>query len=683
MDASSTCPALDAPLAAWAHWYAAQGWPVFPCHGKAPITRRGFYDATSDPPQIDSWWAQWPTANIGAPMGHWAWALDEDPRNGGDSTRAELERNYGELPVTLQSLSGRKDGGCHRFFLLPETLKHKAALGDGLDVIGLGGYVILPPSLHPDTGLPYEWEYGPDEMLPQPTPPWLEVLITGEGSASLPSSAQERAVGAEIPQGMRETTLVRLAGSMRHQGATGEEILVALEVVNQRCVPPVSEADLQRMAKSVERYAPAPTLQVAAPPPVVAKAESQGGETAGEVAGWETPWRSYLLTNKQGDITPNASNLSLILAHHPFWRLSEHRLWWDSVRQVGMLGDTPMDPDTITSIAEWLGTEERVSVTQLTLLDRVTMKVCRASPRDPIQEWLAALPPWDGVERLCHWMIDHAEVPNTPYGQEVSRLWPVSMVARALQPGCQYRSVIVLEGGENIGKSKLVKAMAGDWYRSLSTGLDSKEAHMLLHGAWLVELEEMSSLRKTEEARLKAFITLEEDAYIPKYSNLVVTEPRRALFVGTHNPEGDGRFFTGQTGNTRFLPVEIPGVNIDDVLANRDQLFAEALVYYHQHSWDWWRLSDAAEAEAAHAREDRRQESSYEEALAVWLARHPRENTTLEELRREFLGASLERWTRAMQMELAKALRGLGWRKGTREYQEGEKRQTWLPPGKK
>ena len=74
----------------------------------------------------------------------------------------------------MQSLSGRRDGGTHRFFTLPEGgILHKADLGEGLDVIALGGYVILPPSLHPDTGQAYTWEYGPDECLPQPAPAWL------------------------------------------------------------------------------------------------------------------------------------------------------------------------------------------------------------------------------------------------------------------------------------------------------------------------------------------------------------------------------------------------------------------------------------------------------------------------------------------------------------------------------
>ena len=681
MDTTETLPALDAPLGTWAAWYAAQGWPVFPCHGKAPITRRGFYDASCDPGHIASWWAQWPEANIGAPLGHWAWALDEDPRHGGDLTRAALEAQHGELPTTMQSLSGRGDGGGHRFFLLPEGgITHKASVGEGLDVIGLGGYAILPPSVHPETNQPYQWEYGPDEILPQPPPAWLLTLVTAPRASERHEGQEALPEGQAIPAGQRNATLARLAGSLRHAGCTPEEILVALMAMNGRCVPPLPEADLATIARSIGRYPPAATLVVPRNgTPALAPTETGAGG-APDTPTWEVPWRPLLLINREGHPSPNASNYGLLLARHPFWQTPDHWLWWDSVRQQGMLGDMPIDPDTITGIAEWLGTEEKVSVGQLGLLERAVMRLCRSRPRDLIQEWLAALPPWDGVERLCDWLPDCAGAPNTVYGREVSRLLPVAMVARALHPGCQFRSVVILEGPENIGKSKLVKLLAGDWYRSLSTGLDSKEAHMLLQGAWLVELEEMTTLRRTEESRLKGFITLEHDAYIPKFSNFVLTVPRRAIFIGTHNPEGDGTFLNGQTGNTRFLPLPVTAIEADDLCALRPQLFAEALLYYAAHPDDWWQLSAEAEADACLERDVRRQASVYEGALAAWLASEGLLETTWEEIAQQFLFAPKDRWTRGLQMEIARALKGLGWRCVITTRGNRQRARVWRPP---
>jgi hypothetical protein len=59
-----------------------------------------------------------------------------------------------------------------------------------------------------------------------------------------------------IPESRRNSTLTSLAGAMRRRGATQEGILAALLVENQRCDPPLDEAELRDIAHSIARYAP-------------------------------------------------------------------------------------------------------------------------------------------------------------------------------------------------------------------------------------------------------------------------------------------------------------------------------------------------------------------------------------------------------------------------------------------
>ena len=113
-------------------------------------------------------------------------------------------------------------------------------------------------------------------------------------------------------------------------------------------------------------------------------------------------------------------------------------------------------------------------------------------------------------------------------------------------------------------------------------------------------------------------------------------------------------------------------------LLARPQLVGEARAWYQQHPDDWWELSPEAEALAVEARENRRQTSIYQGELAQWLRLHPRQETTWEELAREFLEAPRDRWGKALQMEIAKALRGLGWRP-RQERRDGAKKQIWRP----
>ena len=67
----------------------------------------------------------------------------------------------------------------------------------------------------------------------------------------------EHAEANAIPAGQRNATLARLAGTMRRVGMTGPEMASALVRVNQdRCVPPLAPAEVERIAASIARYAP-------------------------------------------------------------------------------------------------------------------------------------------------------------------------------------------------------------------------------------------------------------------------------------------------------------------------------------------------------------------------------------------------------------------------------------------
>jgi hypothetical protein len=71
----------------------------------------------------------------------------------------------GDLPDTLTAWSGRNDGGSHLYFLRPPGPLTSTRLPEGID-LKINGYMIMPPSIHPATGLPYRWEDHPVASLP-------------------------------------------------------------------------------------------------------------------------------------------------------------------------------------------------------------------------------------------------------------------------------------------------------------------------------------------------------------------------------------------------------------------------------------------------------------------------------------------------------------------------------------
>jgi hypothetical protein len=150
--------------------YATSGMPIFPLlpGSKKPATPRGFKDATTDAATVSAWWTQNPNANIGLPTGEASglYVVDIDGPEGEDALKA-LEAKHGALPDTLISKTGR---GTHYIFKTSEPIKNTAgALGPKIDTRGTGGYIVAPPSLHPN-GERYRWER---RTAPAELPAWL------------------------------------------------------------------------------------------------------------------------------------------------------------------------------------------------------------------------------------------------------------------------------------------------------------------------------------------------------------------------------------------------------------------------------------------------------------------------------------------------------------------------------
>lgn len=248
----------SASLREAALWYARAGLPVFPLRprGKEPLTPHGFHDATTDPAQVEEWWSRWPDANIGLDLGRAGlFVLDADPRNGGPADRFGLIELLGPLPDTAEAATG--GGGRHVYFRSVNGIRC-GLLAAGIDIKAAGGYVVLPPSIHP-SGQAYEWDgiAGANALLKPADPPvWLlERLARGHGCRA---ASAKRSGTPRIMAGSRNSKLTSVAGALRRQGMGEEAIAAALLAINEdQCEPPLSGDEVRRIAHSVARY-PAP-----------------------------------------------------------------------------------------------------------------------------------------------------------------------------------------------------------------------------------------------------------------------------------------------------------------------------------------------------------------------------------------------------------------------------------------
>lgn len=213
---TTTNDTLTAALA-----YVDRGWKVLPVYSppgdaKKPRIKHWPNSATSDAETVRKLWAKWPDANVGIATGATSgfFVLDVDPGHGGDESLADLERQHGPLPGTVESLTG--GGGRHLLFAMPSGIRvpnRIGGLGCGLDIRGDGGFIVAPPSVH-QGGAPYRWELSSDPEMTQiaEAPAWLLERVTERtetteaislSSLSAPSSLS--ALSLSVTQAIEQT----------------------------------------------------------------------------------------------------------------------------------------------------------------------------------------------------------------------------------------------------------------------------------------------------------------------------------------------------------------------------------------------------------------------------------------------------------------------------------------------
>jgi hypothetical protein len=252
---------LEAALA-----YAARGWPVLPLapRKKLPLIAErdgghGVHDATLDVARITAWWHRAPLANIGIACGSVSGidVLDIDPRNQGNETLAALEREHGVLPEAPVAFTG--GGGCHVLLAHVDGIRGTAtALGSGIEVKSVGGYVVAPPSIHP-SGRPYAWDvdHHPDNIAPPVPPRWLRELLgaglSNNGRRQCAEPSEWTALMRDgLERGARNTKLTRLAGMLLRKNLDSGVVFELLRAFNEaRCRPPLSERDVATIFTSI------------------------------------------------------------------------------------------------------------------------------------------------------------------------------------------------------------------------------------------------------------------------------------------------------------------------------------------------------------------------------------------------------------------------------------------------
>lgn len=458
---------------------------------------------------------------------------------------------------------------------------------------------VAPPSTH-SSGETLEWS-GPIE-----TPATIECLDLMKSVRLLATSSL--VVRYYAPPGGRHDWCLALAGSLRSLGLTTEE---AVRVVR-------AASDAANDSKTADRLTEVRTTYARTEDDPV-----RGSRALNEIHGnktftkslakiWGSTSTAFILNDK-GDhvISNNQENIKRALAK------LDIDLSFNVFSQKALIkynGYSGVLQDEIRN-RMWLEIDQKFNFRPTPeFFDVVISDISHQNEFHPVRDFLAKLK-WDQKERLETWLIRSAQAADTPYVRAVSSLVLIAAVKRVMIPGCKFDELMVLESKQGQLKSSALRVLCphDDWFSDdLPLNVDSKQIIERTLGKWIIEAADLSGMPKSQVEHLKATLSRQIDGPVRMaYGRMPVERARQFVIVGTTNSHS---YLKDGTGNRRFWPVRIGPFNVDMILSERDQLWAEA--YQREREGASTRLLPALFEHAGMQQERRRAIDPWEQHLA-------------------------------------------------------------------
>lgn len=584
-----------------------------------------------------------------------------------------------------------------------------------------GRQVVLPPSIHPDTGKPYFWKKGIESLDDLPVMDFGTCpkgdsgkgtigRKVGAGTARGPQEEIEsvdvvetvnvrrdfridkatrdlivkgRWKGAQVED--RSSYLLVATSGLVSCGLTRGEILGVLTdsstYLGECAYDHAQTKHRARAAKWLWNYTVKKVVGERDPVSVFGAEPVVSGpwdDAPSEREGW-----SHLIDRaKSGQPHASLMNCKIILenvcgtaqllgrdefAQNDFYLVDT---LWRSKK-----GDAVVDLD-IVRVKEFCAKEFGVEFGDSTIVQTLSA-IADVNRYHPVRDYVRGLK-WDGMPRLETWLKDFAGAHGPDkYLRAVSVKVLVAMVKRVFEPGCKFDHVLILEGAQGAGKSTLLSKLAGKWFTDQPLVIGDKDAVLTMQSKWLIELGELASMNRSEIEQMKAFVTQRTDRIRAPYGRKVEEHPRQSVFIGSTNQD---EYLKDETGNRRFWPVACIGeLDFDGIEETRDQLFAEAYVWYARGETLY--LEGAELNQMAKAEQAKRGESDewfgavYDAVNSELFPRGGFDMRAVTKLLDPSLGAG--RLDKSDQMRIAKCLKLLGFEK----YRESSKNRTklWRP----
>jgi Virulence-associated protein E len=312
------------------------------------------------------------------------------------------------------------------------------------------------------------------------------------------------------------------------------------------------------------------------------------------------------------------SQKNILLAFHKAGISFKFDEFLQKIMIVGLTGHGPIFDDP-ASIVLRLKIEREYGVkASVEYFNDFCLKEAYEHRVHPVRDRMATLQTtWDGTPRIETWLIDHLGSPDTPYFRAIGRIWLIAGVRRVRDPGCKFDQLLVLEGGQGVGKSSTLRALAmeADWFSDYFPLTDDpKRVIEAVTGKFVIEMAELSGMRKTDVEPLKALISRQVDEARMAYGRQTKRHPRQCVLAGTTN---NTKYLRDVTGARRFWPVPVGVIDLEAFRLIVTQLWAEAA--HLEAMGEPITLDEALYPAATEIQEDRRVEHPFFDELDKWL----------------------------------------------------------------
>jgi predicted P-loop ATPase len=358
---------------------------------------------------------------------------------------------------------------------------------------------------------------------------------------------------------------------------------------------------------------------------------------------------------------------------------------YDTFRQAELIAEGDAPPRELTDtdvLRKWAELERfgfKPATSERTVAKALSM-VVRESTFDAAMDWAKALK-WDGKPRVDEAIsrylgfdydvaqthgVELTEEQLKAYGRAVGRYLFTALAGRCLEPGCKADMAVILVGEQGTGKTSSVKGLVPwtDAYTEVDLAHMGADAGRKMRGKMVVELAELRGLAGKEAEAVKAWLSENEDRWVPKFQERAIMVPRRCVAIGTTN-ETD--MLHDRTGSRRFLPVPVGPADLASLVKDRDQLWAEGIVLWRKHGVLWYEAQELAKGLSHAYVSEGTTNDPWEDAARAFAQAQLEAAATGGVLLGDFLESALNMarkdQTKSAQQRAGRALRAAGFRK--------------------